>query len=414
MITLIIHRSAHKIGGNCIELQCDGQRLLLDAGQPLDAIESQEPVLPPTLDLSSPATVLISHPHADHYGLLRGLPASWQVWTGEASADLIGLSAALGRWNTPVMATWLHRRPFQVGPFRITPLLTDHSAFDAYMLLIEAAGQRLLYTGDFRIHGRKAGLVQRLMANPPERLDALIMEGTTLGREGSIPSEEDLEYRFADLFQRTTGRVFVAWAGSQADRAVTLVRACIRSKRRLVVDIYTADILRRLQRWSPRMPQAGSPPISTVITTGLSRSYRRRGWGQTVDSLASAQGAFSVRRLRDEADAVIMTRESLLRDFTKGGLQPTPKDAWCWSQWRGYLQSPKGKSVQDWFTQRGCPDEHLHTSGHARPEDLRAFAAAMRPRVLIPVHGEHWDDTQTGFPPICRLTDGQSWGLGSA
>lgn len=411
-LQLTIHRSAHQIGGNCIELACDGHRLLLDAGQPLDAVEGDTPVFPATLDRSTPATVLISHPHADHYGLLRWLPPHWRAWTGEASAEMIGLAAALGRWQVPDLKTWRHRRVFQVGPFRVTPLLTDHSAFDAHMLLIEAAGRRLLYTGDFRLHGRKTGVVARLMAHPPEHLDALVMEGTTLGRDGDIPSEDDLEARLSELFQRTAGRVFVAWAGSQVDRTVTLVRACLRAKRPLVVDLYTADILRRLQRWSPRLPQPGRRPVRTVITSRLASAYRRRGWDQTVDELA--QGAYSVRRLRDEAHAVILVRESLLADYTRGDLVPTPQDVWSWSQWRGYLRTPKGRIVDSWFAERGCPSTHLHTSGHARPADLRSFAAAMRPDVLIPVHGEHWDEIQTGFPTIRRLQDGQSWRLGSA
>jgi ribonuclease J len=279
------------------------------------------------------------------------------------------------------------------------------------MLVIEAAGRRLLYTGDFRIHGRKTGVVERLMAHPPERLDALVMEGTTLGRGGEIRSEDDIEVQFTDLFKRTKGRVFVAWAGSQVDRTVTLVRACMRAKRPLVIDIYTADILRRLLRWSPRLPRPGRWPVRTVITSRLANLYRRRGWGQTVDDLA--RDRLSVRRLRYDPRAVIMVRESLLPDFTRGGLVPTPDDAWSWSQWRGYLQTPKGRTVEDWFAPRGCPHEHLHTSGHARPDDLRAFANAMRPGVLIPVHGEHWDESHAGFPMIKRLGDGQSWSLGS-
>lgn len=410
-ISITIHRSAHQIGGNCLELACGDHRLLLDAGQPLDAVESDTPVFPATLDRSAPATVLISHPHADHYGMLRWLPSSWHIWTGEASAELVGLAAALGRWQAPVMQTWRHRRPFQIGPFRVTPLLTDHSAFDAHMLLIEAAGRRLLYTGDFRIHGRKTGVVERLMAHPPGRLDALVMEGTTLGRGGEIRSEDDMEAQFIDLFERTAGRVFVAWAGSQVDRTVTLVRACIRVKRPLVVDLYTADILRRLLRWSPRLPRPGRWPVRTVITSRLASAYRRRGWAQTVDDLAN--GGLSVPRLRHEPRAVILVRESLLSDYARGGLVPTPDDAWSWSQWRGYLQTPKGRMVEDWFAQRDCPATHLHTSGHARPDDLRAFANAMRPGVLIPIHGEHWDESHEGFPPLKRLRDGQSWGFDS-
>ena len=36
-LSLIVHRSAAEIGGNCIELRAGGARLLLDVGRPLSA-----------------------------------------------------------------------------------------------------------------------------------------------------------------------------------------------------------------------------------------------------------------------------------------------------------------------------------------------------------------------------------------
>lgn len=41
----------------------------------------------------------------------------------------------------------------RVGHMVVTPLLVDHSAFDAYMFIIEADNLRILHTGDFRAHG---------------------------------------------------------------------------------------------------------------------------------------------------------------------------------------------------------------------------------------------------------------------
>ena len=54
-----------------------------------------------------------------------------------------------------------HRTPVEIGPFRVTPYLVDHSAFDAYALLVEADGKRVFYSGDFRGHGRKRKLSRR-------------------------------------------------------------------------------------------------------------------------------------------------------------------------------------------------------------------------------------------------------------
>jgi mRNA degradation ribonuclease J1/J2 len=71
-----------------------------------------------------------------------------------------------------------HREPVAIGPFRVTPHLVDHSAFDAYSLLVDADGRLLFYTGDLRGHGRKGSLFAELLAYPPADVDVSLAEGT--------------------------------------------------------------------------------------------------------------------------------------------------------------------------------------------------------------------------------------------
>jgi len=165
-VTLTVHRATDQIGGNCIELATDGGRIVIDVGRPLDAPSDAVGLLPTSLDLTAPMDgVLISHPHQDHYGLLDETPSHWPVCCGEAAARLIRLTAGIfGREIERDFRFWKSGEMTQIGPFRVTPFLTDHSAFDAYMLLIEAEGRRVLYSGDFRTHGRKSKLVERMRA----------------------------------------------------------------------------------------------------------------------------------------------------------------------------------------------------------------------------------------------------------
>lgn len=191
-LTLTVHRGTQQIGGSCIEIiHPQGDRIILDAGRPLDAPDGATGLLPASLDRSRPATVLISHPHQDHWGLVEELPAAWPIWTGAGSAKLIAVTGDITRRSlSRTFETWDSRSgPFAVGPFTVTPILTDHSAFDAYMLLVEGAGKRLLYTGDFRRHGRKSVLVDRMMAHPPADIDVLLTEGTNLGSDKPVKPE---------------------------------------------------------------------------------------------------------------------------------------------------------------------------------------------------------------------------------
>jgi ribonuclease J len=409
-VRLTIHRSAQQIGGNCIELEhASGERLILDVGRPLDAPNEATGLLPETLDLNRPAQVLISHPHQDHYGLLNEIPEGWPVYCGAATEKLIRITVGItgGRIDRS-FHHWRSAETMEIGPFSVTPLLTDHSAFDAHMLLIEADGKRVLYSGDFRIHGRKASLVERLMVSPPRDIDALLLEGTNLGSDKPTKSEGDLEQDFLQLFQETKGRVFVAWSAQNVDRTVTLYRAAKRAGRTLVVDLYTAEVLELLAEHG-RLPRAGMDDFKVVITSNMLRMYRRKDMAGFVDRMATDGRGISASTLnRTPGKWVVMLRDSLRRDYDCKGVKPNSDDAWSWSMWLGYLRDTNPDLIQ-WLSE--ATPCHIHTSGHAAPKALRDFANAIAPKRLIPIHSFTWDENLEGFPAIHRLQDGEPLAL---
>lgn len=409
-LTLTVHRGTHQIGGTCIEIEhASGERLILDAGRELDAPEGANSNVPASLDLSRPATVLISHPHQDHHGVIGQLPECWPIWTGSKSAELIPVAGELlGRPFTRGFQTWNSRgKGFRIGPFSVTPILTDHSAFDAYMLLIEADGKRILYTGDFRRHGRKSVLVDRLMIKPPADIDVLVIEGTNLGSDKPVVSEEQLEEEFISLFRRTNGRVFVSWSGQNIDRTVTLYRAVKRTGRTLAIDLYTADVLDRAAGGT-RIPKAGFDNLKVVITRRLRGAYRKRGREELVERMVPF--GISARALV-KGRYVIMLRRALIEDYERAGVLPDASDAYDFSMWKGYLSDPYYSAMLDWCRSRGTEVEYIHTSGHASAADLRAFTAALQPKLVVPVHGSNWDGETHGFGCVRRLCDGESFAV---
>jgi ribonuclease J len=136
--------------------------------------------------------------------------------------------------------------PLDVGPFRITPFLIDHSAYDSYALEIQSGGKTLFYSGDLRAHGRKAALFERLVSRAPRHVDALLLEGSSIGRLPAgdrFPTEEELEVSLAEFAAQTRGAVLVCASAQNIDRVVTVYRAALRSRRVLVIDLYGAVIL---------------------------------------------------------------------------------------------------------------------------------------------------------------------------
>ena len=411
-LTVTVHRGTQQIGGSCIELAiAGGERLILDAGRPLDAPRDAEGLLPATLNQSAPATVVFSHGHMDHWGLIGELPGAWPVWAGEKTAEMMRVNAQLARKPlTRPIATWHSRaKPFAIGNFTITPFLTDHSAMDAYMLLIEAVGRRVFYTGDFRAHGRKAKLVEALIAAPPRDIDVLLMEGTNLGSDKTYETESELEEKFVALARSTRRHVFVNWSAQNIDRTVTLLRAARRTRRKLALDLYGVDVLERLAGGT-RVPVPGPnfPELKVVITKAGRRLYLQQGRKDFVDRMATSPFATSRLALKDER-AIIMHRDTLSDEFAEKGLGFTPDDAYVFSNWHGYLDRSNPGTGWARAEAAGASTHKLHTSGHASPADLTRFAAAIAPKALVPVHGVAWDNPAIPLPPIQRITDGEAW-----
>ncbi len=198
-----IRRGATQIGGTCIEVESQGSRIVLDVGLPLDA--DPDPALVPDVSgLAAPddtlLAVFISHPHRDHYGLLPLSGARPRVFMGESARRVLEAASLFwpGAAGLGPAEPLHHKTPIDLGPFRVTPYAVDHSAYDAYALLVEADGERLFYSGDLRAHGRKGALFAQLLREGIADLDALLLEGTTLGRPAGkpYPSEEDVQDRW--------------------------------------------------------------------------------------------------------------------------------------------------------------------------------------------------------------------------
>lgn len=418
-LVLTIHRAANEICGNCVELARDGHRLILDAGSPLalDGATDSGSQIPETLDVAAPVDALVlSHPHQDHHGLLQGLPTGWPVWCGAAAEKLIRLTASLrGGRIAQSIQNYHPWSAFTVGPFSITPYLTDHSAFDAHMLLVECGGKRILYSGDFRRAGRKSALIDRMMKAPPRDIDVLLLEGTTLGRTEAFPTESELEQEFVALFRRTPGRVFVTWSAQNIDRTVTLYRACMQSGRTMILDLYTVDVLERLSVLCDSLPRLGWERILCVVSASMKRLYEdpgRMNNPEFVTRCAKSGHAIGAAKLQDRRGVVVMLRPSLLRDFTRKGVTIAPEDAWVFSMWSGYLKSTEYVEVSRAFEAAGSAIAQIHTSGHASGADLEEFAARIEPRHLVPIHSFDWESHIHRFANVKRLQDGEPFVIG--
>lgn len=406
-----IHRGTQEIGGTCVEIESQGQRLVLDVGLPLDAPDPETIPLHQIQGFDAPHPsllgVVISHPHQDHYGLAHRLPEENLFLIGEAAERILAAAAlfspaGLKLKNVKYLAD---RTPISLGPFTITPYLVDHSAYDAYAVLVEVDGKRLFYTGDFRAHGRKASLTDRLIADPPKNVNVLLMEGTCVGREDkTFDSEDKLVPKFVDIFKQTKGMPLVWCSGQNLDRIVTIWKACKEAHRQFIIDMYTAEMLRATG--NERMPQADWQGIRVFLPNTqrwrikkdeafhISDSYKpyRIHWNQLPDAASKS---------------VMLFRPSMVRDLERASCL---KDACviC-SEWAGYVEQESNQWFVEWMKRNGIETHPCHTSGHASIPDLRRMRDAFHDAIAVPVHLKDRDRFVELFDSVVLHDDGDWW-----
>lgn len=424
---LCIHRGARQIGGSCVELEHDGHSILLDLGLPLDA-DGPDPSLlpdipaltdssasyqeaPPARDLAiasyEPSRLLgvvVSHIHPDHIGLTSLISPKVPVYVGEKTWCLMRAAKDfLPRQSMPhSVETYHDGRTFQLGPFRITPYLVDHSAFDAYGLLVEAGNRRIFYSGDFRAHGRKSRLMERFIQNPPSNIDVLLLEGTTLSRsDHKYKSEMALEKELTRHIATSSGLVLAVFSAQNIDRFVSVYKATLRADRVFVGDAYLAHLLRSLGLPSLPSPNKGNFRVY-LPNSQRGQIFAKRSF-EIVEPFRHAR-IFADELAADPSRFVVLFRESMAREFGPI-VQPAGADL-IYSLWPGYLDRDKS-SLRAWCEATATRLIHCHTSGHADPHTLIQMAQSMSPRHIIPIHTEAPDRYRELFANVTVLNDGQ-------
>lgn len=411
-----IHRGSHEIGGNCVELEVQGKRLVLDLGRPLDVDPAQEVDLPDIPGLGAPGDgsllgVVLSHPHQDHYGLVAQADPSTPIYIGEAAAALLEAAAFFSPSGIELRPEGFleDRRQFALGPFMITPYLVDHSGFDSYALLVEGDRRRLFYSGDFRAHGRKASLVRKICERPPENVDVLMLEGTHVrGDDRAVDGLDELgvERAMAEIFNSTRGMVVIFTSTQNVDRLITIYKACNAAKRTLVVDLYAATTAVATGR--PSIPQPGFRDLRVYVPNRQRVLVKKSAEFERVESVQRHR--IFPDEIRERAgDLAMVIQGSTLGELARAGSLDGATA--IWSLWPGYLDRPSGQRTMRLLDEYSVPLVRLHSSGHASVEDLKALARAFGSARVAPIHTSAPDQFERHFDCVELHTDGEWWSV---
>ena len=367
---IIIHRGTHQIGGIATEIQTENTRILIDMGDELsldpDFVSSPLNITGATDANGNCEAVFFTHHHGDHIGQMTRIRPEIPLYAGSLAKDVMLMSAEHSYKKDQVLCdriktinTFYGGEELAIGDIRITPWSIDHSACDSYMFLIEADGKRILYTGDFRMHGFRGHALPKILRKIG-KIDALIIEGTTLSRPDSEPmTERELQQKVKEYMAQYK-YVYVMCSSTNLERICALSKAVPRG-RYFICDDYEKKLLELIeQHW--------------VGLSGLFSNLKKTVYGDNILDKLKAQGFLMT--VRDNREF-----RNIISKFDKD------QSIMLYSMWDGY-RTRENSSIPSFLEIAGTW-EPLHTSGHASIEDIKSVIALSNPSKVVPIHTDN-------------------------
>ncbi len=426
-----IHRGTEEIGGSCVEVWTENTRILIDFGMPLVEKDGKEfnfskyeklsekeliehGILPDIKGIYKKSNdmidgVLISHAHQDHYGLCRFLDPKIKYYLGEATHKILEINEIFTNQKINIEDHFYFEKEktFQIGDFSITPYWADHSAFDSYSFLVEANGKSLFYSGDFRGHGRKANAFKWFTHNAPQNVDYLLIEGTAIGRNNKpFKTEIAIENELVKIFKEN-GKINLIYTSSQnIDRIVSVFKACKRTNKILVVDVYVAKVLKELSKFAGiPYPSRNFNNLKVIFSRYTSNRLDNKGHEKILHQFTKYK--ITKEENSEQSDKIVMVvRNSMQKDFKH--ITNIDGGNLIYSMWEGYLLKSKTKQFINYFKSLNFSIHNIHTSGHADIETLKEMVKAIKPKNIVPIHTFKKEEYQKIFSvPVLDIQDKQ-------
>jgi ribonuclease J len=263
-----------------------------------------------------------------------------------------------------------------LGPFDVELIPVAHSIPEATALAIRTRAGNVLHTGDWKIDptpplGDKTDF-DRMAAFGAEGVDALVGDSTNAMREGRSPSEADVGKALTDLIGKAKGRVVVTLFSSNIGRVESIARAAEANGRSVVV------VGRALQRAVGVAREVGylkgvADFLDMESFADLPRAnvvaIMTGSQGEPRSALARAASGDHPHVHLAKGDTVVFSSRTIPGNERAVGV------------------------IMNGLTRLGCEiitdrDALVHVSGHPRVDEIKELYRVVKPRAVVPVHGE--------------------------
>lgn len=371
-----ILRGQNEIGENLIEVSTSRVKVLLECGIALNQTTNTKKLDQQVIDTPYDA-IIISHYHIDHAGLLIHPLKALKIYMGKYTYKVLDSCKRIHKDNKSKIYFFEDKTDFFVGDLTITPFLSDHSAYDSYMLALKIGEESILYTGDFRSNGRKN--FDYLLSCLPQKVDLLICEATKPTKINL--TEAELEEKMVRVFSQYK-RVFILKSSQNFDRDVTIFKACRRTGRAYLQHTSCANLTTRLQS------------IPNPITYFNCYTYlaRRTDGDEHIKTKERYKNKLISIKQIVKLNTFVMQITSSMKGYLQRLRELKPDIfndcALVFSMWQGY--KTEMTDFLSMFSDQnilGCiPIIDLHASGHADKVSIKKLIDTIQPKKTIFVH----------------------------
>jgi ribonuclease J len=377
-----------EVGKNLTVYELDDEIVVVDAGLafPRDEHLGVDLVLPDFSYLRERAekvrAVLITHAHEDHVGALPYLMRDVRVpeiWATKLTLGL--LQSKLDEHGLLQAAELREAVPedgaVQIGSFRAEFVRMAHSVPDTVAILLEAGGLRVLHTGDYKLdHTPVDGLrtdVGRLAEIGNRGVDLLLGDSTNAERPGVTGSERLVGEAFRQIIPVREGRILVASFASNVHRMQQAVDVAVETGRKVCV---IGRSMRKNLNIARNLGYLEAPEDTFIRPSELEELAPHEAMILCTGSQGEPMSALTRIAYHDHPAVTVERGDTVILSA-----KPVPGNELRVHDTINRL----AKAGAEVLHQEIAP---VHVSGHGNSEEIRTILGLVRPKGVMPVHGE--------------------------